>query len=156
MYPREHLKYGVIAATVAAIAGGVTEAGLFLAATTLIDVDHYLRYLYVAKKMARLKTAHTYYMAVDAATKKLGPGVTIPKGMYFLHTVEVLALLAAVSVAYPVLWWAFAGGMYHMLLDAIDCRRRGINYTKYISIIGYLARSGTGNRTNQFRGKSRC
>lgn len=83
MYPREHIIYGVIAATVPAIASGFTEAGLFLAATTLID--HYLRYLFVARKMARLKTAHTYYMAFDAAAKKLGPGAIIPKGMYPSH-----------------------------------------------------------------------
>ncbi len=140
MYPKQHLAMAAMAASLPLITAGVPAAILFVTASTLMDVDHYLRYLVVVRKITRLKTAYRHYMVQDRAERKLRPGEYAPKGLYILHTVEPFVVLALLMNFWPVLFWAMAGGGLHLALDAYDCRRRGINYTKYISICGYLVK----------------
>ena len=111
---------------------------LFVAASVLIDVDHYVSYLIIARRIARLKTVHAHYMAEEEVLNKLPPGQPAPRGLFVLHSIEAFAAVSVLALTWPILWWVIAGGALHLALDIYDCRRRGINYTKYFSVGVYL------------------
>jgi hypothetical protein len=96
------------------------EASLIFFSSFLIDVDHYLYYLY-KKKDSSLLNAYKYWIKNREKWRKLKKreykNYRI-KPMYF-HGLEFLILLLILSLITPIFFWVFLGSLLHLFLDFI-------------------------------------
>lgn len=94
---------------------------IILSSTVLIDVDHYIYYIY-KKKSFNLKNAYKWFIQIE---KKL---LSLPwkqrnkfqTGFCFLHGIEVLFVLLILGIFISKYFlFVFVGFAFHLLLDSI-------------------------------------
>ena len=125
MLPLKHFIYGLIfAGFLYFIFPKIELAGflIIIFSTVLIDVDHYLYYIY-KKKDFNLKNSYRWFIENQ---KKL---LSLPwkqrnkfqTGFCFLHGIEVLFVLLILGIFISKYFlFVFTGFAFHLLLDSID------------------------------------
>lgn len=137
MKPLKHLIFGILFTLILfKIFPQIGLIGFFLiiSSTVLIDIDHYLYYVYL-KKDWNLKNSFDWYIS------KIGEFNKIPKeqwnnvyfGLCFLHGIEAIIILFAFSFHFTFLLFVIIGFVFHQLLDLIQLIEKKINPLKVVS-----------------------
>lgn len=124
MHPSQHLVIGAIFAGILLwIFPEITVLGflIIVAATVLIDTDHYLIYVWITKDWS-LKNAYKWYRKIGKKFKKLSKEERkeLRHAFYIFHGIE--PLLVAYLLAYFVsqyFYFVLIGMALHMVLDII-------------------------------------
>jgi|TARA_B100002003_G_C14129655_1_gene543397 membrane-bound metal-dependent hydrolase YbcI (DUF457 family) len=89
----------------------ILATSLAMTCTVIVDCDHFLDYIITQKRLASIKT-----MMQAFKTFKI-----VRKNYYFLHSWELILLLAFYICLYPkpLLLACFTGYVFHVLLDQI-------------------------------------
>jgi membrane-bound metal-dependent hydrolase YbcI (DUF457 family) len=160
MFPKEHIIFGAIfSAILFFLFPQITLIGAIIVflSSVLIDVDHYLYYVY-KKRDWNLTRAFEWYSdkrhLFDKLSKKQKENIYM--GVCFLHGIEALVVLASLYFALLRLSWPFAnwalfiiiGFVFHQFLDAIDLFKRGYRFDKVISF-AYSLKNARGKRLLQ-------
>jgi len=100
---------------------GVNNILLFLASTVLIDVDHYLFYIYTKKEFS-LKRAYAYFIRNKQKLKEFGRGSSygLPSILCIFHGFEILVIVFALSFIFKPMYFVFVGCSFHLFLDLIE------------------------------------
>ena len=121
MYPKQHLFLGAIFATALFLLFpkiGFLGASLVLISSILIDIDHYLYYVY-KKRDFNLKNAYFWIIGNGKAM------CSLPKNkrnqcymeFFFLHGIEILLILFLLIKFSNYFLFIFAGVSFHLILD---------------------------------------
>ena len=124
MYPLQHLKFGAIFSLLILFLFpqiGLTGFLIIFLSSVLIDVDHYLYYVYKKKDLS-LKNAYKWCI------KKRKKFLSLPRkqrnkfytGFYFLHGIEILIVLFFLAFLSDYFLFVFIGVLFHLFLDFID------------------------------------
>ena len=137
MQVKYHLVIGGAASLLLIPAWGA-HSFIFLAATTLVDGDHYLDYLYRnGFHNFSLRRATRFHQVLHEIAKR-----DSFLGLSLCHTVEFLLFLALLPVwtHSRLLWAAFFGVLFHLGLDLAHEYREGGLFKRALSLIEYIIR----------------
>lgn len=124
MLPIKHLIFGTMFSAICLILFpkiGFIGFFIIILSTVLIDVDHYIYFIY-KKKDLNLK--HAYNWVIETGKKFY----SLPKterdkfylGIYFLHGVEILCVLFILGIFISEYFlFIFIGFLFHLFLDVI-------------------------------------
>lgn len=124
MLPRQHLIFGIIFSTICLIIFpqiGFIGFFIIIISTVLIDIDHYLYFVY-KKKSWNLKHAYDWFIETG---KKF---YALPKeerdkfylGLCFLHGIEILFILSILGIFISKYFlFIFIGFSFHLFLDVV-------------------------------------
>ena len=113
MLPKHHFLIGAIATTLLYPLIGF-GAFIALAASVLIDVDHYLLYLHVKKDFSIKKGYH--YLREYGLNK-----ITSKKPVLCVfHTIEAFAIMAVLAFLNQTALFIFFGSSMHLLFDMMS------------------------------------
>lgn len=124
MLPKNHLLFGIIFALVLLVIFpqiGIIGFSLVALSSVLIDVDHYLFYVYKKKNLSikkafqwNLDTGKKFFLLPESKRKEV-------YGVFcFLHGIEVLALLFFLSLFFGPFIFIFLGFTFHMFFDVLS------------------------------------
>lgn len=115
--------------------GSFTELLSFSIGSVLIDLDHLIFY-YIRKGRYDIGGMFRYFREeVDEHLE------SIPYlGVCIFHTVEFLLAIAMLAAYFPMLWFLFAGLIFHIILDVCDMIRLHIPFIRAYSLIEHLIR----------------
>jgi hypothetical protein len=111
---------------------------LIFAASFLIDIDHYLQYVFETKNFS-LKNAFKYHIMlgkIGFAEKKRGIRKKGP--FHVFHTFEFLLVVYLLSFAWMPLLYVFVGMIFHSFLDIIYLTSRGFIYRREFFLINWV------------------
>ncbi len=121
MHPPQHLFLGMIFSL--GLLFLFPQIGLIgflivLVSSVLIDIDHYLYYIYKKKDLS-LKNAYRWFIKNE---KKF---LSLPRkqrnkfygGFYFLHGIEIIIILFFLGLFSKYFLFIFVGFSFHLLLD---------------------------------------
>ncbi|MFQ5531376.1 MAG: hypothetical protein ACE5ES_02045 [Candidatus Nanoarchaeia archaeon] len=124
MHPSRHFIFGLIFSIIIFYLFPqitLTEFFIIFFASFLIDIDHYIFYVF-KKKDISLKNAYKWYITnskkVFSLEKKQRNKYY--NGFYFLHGVEVLLILLLLTFLSNYFFFIFIGFLFHLLLDYIE------------------------------------
>ena len=123
MLPLKHIIWGFIFSLLCFLlfpSIGLIGFSLILLSSVLIDVDHYLYYVY-KKKDWNLKNAYNWFI------KNANKFLSFPKkqrnnfyiGFYFLHGIEILLILLLLTIFSRYFFFIFIGFSFHLLFDIV-------------------------------------
>jgi len=100
---------------------GVKNLTMLFLAAVLIDVDHYLFYIY-QKKDFNLRRAYDYFIANKKKWKEFGKigNCPLPSQLCIFHGLEVLLVVFILSFFFNPLYFVFIGFSFHLLLDLAE------------------------------------
>jgi len=111
MKVRDHIIYSALAGAVLFYLFGWPSLLFFLFGFG-VDFDHYLYHIFKRRSLS-LPKAYRYFIEIEKKRE-----YSRVKGKYFvLHSLELLALLAAASLFYRPALFALAGTLFHYILD---------------------------------------
>lgn len=137
MLPKWHILFGAIFSAFLYLLGfSLASLIIFFLASFLIDVDHYLYYVY-RKKDLSLKRAFNWYIYME---KKY---FAMPKnsrskywyGFCIFHGIEPIILIFLLSAFYKPLAFIALGFLFHISLDIIQKIRENTQPLEVSSII---------------------
>ncbi len=132
MLPKYHLLFGFLFSLILYLLFpfiGLPGFLIIFASSVLIDVDHYIYYVFTKKDLS-LKKAYYFFLK-----KPL-----INPAMYFLHGVEVLLILFLLGIfVNKVFLFIFIGFSFHLFLDVLEQIYYGFRVAK-VSLIWDLLR----------------
>lgn len=111
----------------------------------LIDIDHYIHYLFIKKKYAGVFTAYLYFHKLAQSNKK------VPVGLYIFHTMEVNILLAFVGLFIPIVRWVFLGFIFHLILDRLPSYLKGVQDSRANSYFEFNAKRERSKKARALR-----
>lgn len=125
MYPSQHFILGIIFSSIVLLLFpqiGFLGFLLILASTLLIDVDHYLYYVFKKKDLS-LRNAHRWFFKMKNKFFSLSKEQQkkVYGGIYFLHGIEILIIIIFLSTLSKYFWYVFLGFSFHLILDIIYC-----------------------------------
>lgn len=138
MRPSEHVLYGGLASAALYPAIGA-QAGFFFAGSVLIDVDHYIDFLYYSRfrdwHPRAMFRFHGHLFSLKEKRELLA--------LEAFHTAEFLAgfLLVGLWMRSQPLLLIFAGMVFHLALDLIRLRQYGKVRIRALSFLEYWLRS---------------
>ncbi len=127
-----HVAQGICLGPVAYYLTDLKTALIFSASFVLIDMDHYLHYIY-RKKNLSISGMFSFYDGTWDRREELF-------GIAVFHTAEVLLLLVAAGFRYPLLLIVAAGFFVHMLFDFMHLLRHKVPFVRALSIIEFFIR----------------
>jgi hypothetical protein len=127
-----HIAQGACLCPAAYYLTDLKTALIFSASVVLIDVDHYLHYIY-RKKNLSVRGMFSFYDDVWEKRDTLF-------GMAVFHTAEVLILLVAAGFRWTGLWAVAAGFLVHMLFDLFHLYRHKVPFVRALSIVEFFIR----------------
>jgi len=141
MLPKIHIIYGLIFSAVLFLIFpeiGIINATIVFLASFLIDVDHYLYFVYKEKSWNLKKSIDWYFFNKHKFEKMSSRQKReIYTGLCFLHGIEAFVLLVIFILIFKNLQMIFIsimlGFLFHQILDAIDLYRRDYRFDKVIS-----------------------
>lgn len=145
MYPLEHLALGIIVSIYFFIFQNPLFAIIFLAASVLIDVDHYILYLFQTN-FSSLSIKKAYAFFVDPTRKYLHRDK-----LYIFHTIEFLLILLFMQAYFKDSYTLamIIGVVFHHILDFVGEFRRYLKFDEFCfkrpSCIIYLIELGYEN-----------
>jgi hypothetical protein len=140
MYPKYHALFGFIFSLILFLlfpnTFGVFEAGIIFFSSFLIDVDHYIYYLFKYKSF-NLKKAFNYFS--NARTKLLKLPFEKRKYYYsgwcFFHGIEWLILFLFLGLFFSkYFFFLFLGFLLHLCLDWIEEYSKSSRIDKFFVI----------------------
>lgn len=154
MLPKTHIIWGFIFSLILYLffpsSIGLLGASIIFLSSVLIDVDHYIYYVYKAKNWNLKKAVSWYFInkeKFERMTKKQKD--RIYTGLCFLHGAEALIVLALlITVPNPfstIAIFIAIGFIFHLILDSIDLYIRNYRFDKVISF--FYSLKNTKNRT---------
>ena len=144
MLPLRHLVFGILFGLILfAIFPqiGLTGFLLIVSSNVLIDIDHYLYYVY-RKKDLNLKKAYSWY--IDNGKKYWTLSKKQQKNVYFgicfLHGIEAMIILFLFFFYFksPFYLFILTGFVFHQLLDLIEIIHDKVNPYRIISLMHSL------------------
>ena len=137
MLPSRHILAGFLISIILYIAGfSLVQSLVFFLSSFLIDVDHYLYYVY-RKKDLSLKRSFNWYLKLDKKYFAM-PKITQAKyyaGFCIFHGIESIIILFILGIFYPILNFVALGFIAHLFLDAIQKIREDQDSLEVLSII---------------------
>ena len=134
---REHVAIGGLAALLLTPWIGWQGAMLFWLSNILIDMDHYLHFVYAHRgRIFRIREMFQYHQHLfDKVHRSDFLAIEI------FHTVEFLALLGWASFwiwswLQPIFW----GAIFHTVVDFVHLCRHGIPFKRVYSFVEYAIR----------------
>ncbi len=106
--------------------------------SVLIDVDHYIYYIYKTKNWNLKKSVSWYFINRDKFAKMTREQKNkIYTGLCFLHGIEaILIIILMIIIPNPlsyIMIFMLIGFVFHLILDAIDLYIRNYRFDKVIS-----------------------
>ena len=142
MLPTQHLFLGIIFSLILLFIFpqiGLIGFLIIMFSTVLIDVDHYLYYVY-RKKDLSLKNAYNWF-----AFRKKKLSLLSRKqrnefytGFCFLHGIEVLGLLFILGKLSFYFYYVLIGFIFHLFLDIVHQKTLHDRFDKYSIIYDYF------------------
>lgn len=139
MLPKEHIIYGLIFSILIYVFFDISlvyTLVIFLS-SFLIDIDHYLYYVYKTKNFSLKKANQWYFVNLKKFNKMTAEQKEgIYTGLCFLHGFEAMAILLFlyfISPAFNFAIYVLIGFAFHQVLDAIDLYIRRYRFDKVIS-----------------------
>lgn len=124
MYPSKHIIFGILFSGICYLLFPKIEiigASIIFLSTVLIDVDHYIYYIY-KKKDFNLKNAYNWF--IKSVNKFLSLPIKQRNNVYtafcFLHGIEILLLLLILTSFSKYFFFILIGFSFHLLLDYIN------------------------------------
>jgi len=157
MLPKTHIIIGFIFSLILAIifpnSIGLFGGLIIFLSSFLIDVDHYLYYVWIKKNWS-LKKSLAWYN--DASPKFNGLSqkqkAKIYTGLFFLHGIEALVILIALAFLpipfFTLFIFVVMGFLIHQILDAIALYNEKFGLDKVISFI-YSIKKAKGKKLIQ-------
>jgi len=143
MYVKQHTLLGFILAIGLYIIFpqvSILEASIFLLATVLIDVDHYLYHAFTRKTIS-LPRAYGWFIGMEkfynGLSKIQKKNIFLP--ICFLHSLEILITLFIIGIYFPIVDFIFYGFLFHLILDYINVMGKGYRIHKVSFIYEYIA-----------------
>lgn len=145
MYPKYHFLIGLLFSILLFLLfPNISLLGLLLilTSTVLIDVDHYIYFVY-KKKSFNLKRAYVWFKEVKLIfLKKSEKEVYSYKWpVMFFHNIESLALILLLFSFEPVFGFILIGALLHLFLDFLENLYLGFPLTIKSSLIFLLIRN---------------
>ena len=131
---RDHLLLGAVVSLSMFPFFGWIGCALFVAATVLIDLDHYAKFLYLTR-FRYWKFSDMFLFFEEVHSRRERPECLMVE---YVHTVEVFVLLACAT-----LFWGgflvpvFAGMLFHVFVDIIHLIHMKILHKRCHSLIEY-------------------
>ena len=132
MLPKYHIFFGLIFSTIIFLL--FTQIGLIgfliiFLSSFLIDVDHYLFFVY-AKKDIILKNAHRWFIEKNRKSLKLSKAEKkkIKAIPCIFHGIEMILVLIILSFFSQIFLYVLVGFIFHELLDLISLKYNGFNF----------------------------
>ena len=127
MRPIKHLLIGTIfALLIFLVFPSITWIGfvLIVLSTFLIDVDHYLYYVY-RKKDLSLRRAYYYFINCQKKIKSLpvNQRAKVYEGVFIFHGIEAIILSLFLSLFCKYFLYIAIGISFHLFLDLINQRK---------------------------------
>ena len=124
MYPQKHFIYAVLfAGFLFFLLPKIKFLFLliFILSSVLIDVDHYLYYVY-KKKNFNLKKSYDWFLKTGRLLMSFSRETRnkFYTGFFIFHGIEILVLLFALAFHFSIFYPIFFGFAFHNLLDAVD------------------------------------
>ncbi len=126
MYPKTHITLGFFFSLILLIlfpdSIGLKGAVIIWLASFLIDVDHYLYYVYKRKDIS-LNKAFKWFSTKTQKFRHLSRNERRKKAKAapcLLHGIEPMILLILLSFPFPILIFVIIGFIFHEILDAIS------------------------------------
>ena len=142
MLPKYHLLFGFVFSIILWLiipSIGLLEFSIIFLSSFLIDVDHYIYYVFTRKDLS-LKNAYRYFIKKrkKGISKKIKKGNPNP-AMFFLHGVEVLTILFISGVFISKYFFFVALGFaFHLILDVIEQKYYGFRIAKLSLIYDFI------------------
>jgi len=123
MSPKHHLFLGLLFFSFLLIISpkiGLVGFLIMLSSTVLIDIDHYLYYVY-KKKDFSLKNSYNWFVKNEKKIRSLSreQREEVYGGFYFLHGAEILFFLFLGVFLSKYFLFIFLGFSFHLLLDLV-------------------------------------
>ena len=138
MYVQSHLVLGLIFALILLVIFpqiGLIGFLLIALSTVLIDVDHYIYYVY-KKKDWSLNNAYNWFIERSKRFQNLSRAQRnkVYSGFCFLHGTEILLVLLLFTLFSEYFLFIFIGFTFHLFLD-VTCSRIFMDRMDKISLI---------------------
>jgi len=122
MLPQKHILLGLIFAIVIFFlfpSVGILNASIIFLSSFLIDVDHYIYYVFKKKNLNLFKAYHWFkHNTRRCKTLSKEQKQKVHFGTYFLHGIETLILLFVLgNFLSPIFYFILIGFTFHMTLD---------------------------------------
>ena len=127
-----HIAQGVCLGPVAYFLTDLRTAVIFSGSVVLIDVDHYLHYIY-RKKNVSVSGMFSFYDDVWNRRREVF-------GVEIFHTAEVLLLLVAAGFWHPAFLAVAAGFFAHMLFDFLHLFWHKVPFVRALSFAEFFIR----------------
>jgi len=143
MLPQKHFLYGLFVCILLYLffpRFGVLNLVIFLIATVLIDVDHYLYYAY-RKRDWNLINAVRWFLENGKILKKIDKKnrKEFYTGFCFLHGIEILILLGTLGYFISSIFYFICMGFgFHLILDYIQLAWNKNRFDKFSIIYDYF------------------
>ena len=124
MMPKKHIRINLIISLILLFFIPPHYVLIIFLASVLIDVDHYLYYVFEKKRFS-LKSAYNWFKIEKAKFHDLSREEK-KKHRYFIlifHGIESLLILYVLSLYIPILFYVFLGFLIHLIEDSIIATR---------------------------------
>jgi hypothetical protein len=143
MLPQNHFFIGLIASVILYFGFpdiGILNLVVFLLASVLIDVDHYLYYVYKKKDWSLVNSVR-WFLKKRAFMRKAGRKVRneVWVGFFFLHGIEVLTLIWLLGFfIWDIFYFVLLGFLLHLILDYVHQIRERDRFDKFSIVYDYF------------------
>jgi len=143
MLPHRHIVYGFLAALALYLifpAIGLLEFSLIFLASFLVDVDHYMSYVWKTGNPS-LPKAYRYLVKkrqdfINLSFKQRKQYLKAYKrNIFIFHGMEFILFLIILSLFYPLIFWVIIGVTIHLLIDFHELMGLKINLLSKMSQI---------------------
>lgn len=159
MYPTTHLLLGIIfSLAVYLIVPSVGFSGflVILFSSVLIDVDHYIYYIFYKKDFNLLR-------AVRWFQKNLSSVLKLPEkerrkvylGIYFLHGMDIILILFFLSFLNKIFLFIAIGFLFHQFVDFIEIVYLNVSYDKVLSFFYSVIKAKYKKQVQEYKSDAR-
>lgn len=134
---KAHFTLGLAVAIIVYLGYGIIPALIFFAGAFLIDIDHYVVFVFRTGSFSVKKAYHFFDVVVwNHFMKKKAK----PNEYFFLpcHNIEWYITLALVSMIVPIVWFLFFGMLFHYLCDLVHDYWIFGRFVRSWSLFGHL------------------
>ncbi|MFA5173831.1 MAG: hypothetical protein WC438_01470 [Candidatus Pacearchaeota archaeon] len=126
MFPQKHILINLIISLIFLLFMPPTGVLIFFLSSFLIDVDHYIYYVIVKRKLS-LKSAYNWFKIKHYKSLKLSVEERKKhrQCIIFLHGIEPLLVIFLLSKVYPLLIYVVLGFTVHLIEDLYIERKLG-------------------------------
>ena len=138
MLPKWHILISFLSALILVLFFSLplTAGIIIFLSSVLIDIDHYLIYIYQTKNLS-LQKAFNWAISEGKKWCKLSKQEKRKYKMriFLFHGIEFLVLLALLAKFHIFFFWVIIGFLIHMTADMIDLKQKGFPLYAKISPI---------------------